>query len=80
MPSKPSLKQRPVEEMIVELQEQLQVLSDQQQQLELSLVTLCLSRMLIVLVRLSLQLGIQFHLGVAIVHCVTHSLGLTLIL
>ena len=58
--------------MVNEIQSQIQVLVDEQR-LELSLVTLCLSKMLIALVKLALQMGLQGHLGVALVHCVTQS-------
>ena len=53
---------------------QLQILSDRKQQIGVSLVTVSLSKMLVALVKLSLPLGLQCHLGVTVVHCVTHTL------
>ena len=58
--SKPLMKPQSTEAMIVDIQAQIQTLSNHQQHVELSLVTLCLSKMLIALAKLALQLGLQW--------------------
>ena len=47
--------------MIEEMQIQLHDLTEQRHQLELSMVAICLSQMLIAMVKLTVQLGLHFH-------------------
>ena len=35
------------------------------------MVAICLTQMLIALVKLTVQLGLQFHMGVILTHCLT---------
>ena len=59
--------------MVSEVQSQIDRLIDDRQ-IELSLATLCVSKMPIALATLALQLRLQFHLRLALLHCVTQSL------
>ena len=67
--SKPKFNVQAIDHMIQEMQTQLHELTEQRHQLEMSMVTICLSQMLIAMVKLTAQLGIHFHLGVVLTHC-----------
>ena len=60
--------------MIQEMQSQLHELTEQRNQLEMSMVTICLAQMLIAMVKLIVELGIHFHFGVVLTHCLTTGL------
>ena len=42
-------------------------------QIELSVVAICLTQMLVALVKMTVQLGLQFHMGVILTHCCDYS-------
>ena len=46
-------------------------MTEQRHQIELSMVAICLTQMLVVLVKLTVQSGLQFHMGVILTHCLT---------
>ena len=73
IPLKPSFRPQHLETMVTEVRSQIDLLVDDQR-IDMSLVTLCLYKILTALVKLALQMGLQFHLGVALVHCVMQSL------
>ena len=66
---KPTMSARSIEVMIEEAQAQIQELTTQRHHLELSLVTVYLSKILTATVDETVQLGLQFHLGVVFTHC-----------
>ena len=71
MVSKPTFNVQAIENTIHEMQLQLNELTEQRHQIELSVVAICLTQMLVALVKLTVQLGLQFHMGVILTHCLT---------
>ena len=71
MSVKPTFNLRAIDSTIKVMQSQLNELAEQRHQIELSMVSICLTRMLISLVKLTVQLGLQFHMGVILTHCLT---------
>ena len=68
---KPTFNLQAIDSTIKVMQSQLNELAEQRHQIELSMVSICLARMLISLVKLTVQLGLQFHMGVILTHCLT---------
>ena len=71
MVSKPTFNIQAIDSTIQEMQLQLNELTEQRHQIELSVVAICLTQMLVALVKLTAQLGLQFHMGVILTHCLT---------
>ena len=74
MVSKPTFNVQVLDHMIQDMQLQLKELTEQRHQIELSVVAICLTQMLVALVKLTVQLGLQFHLGGILTHCLTTGL------
>ena len=72
--TRPTFNLRAIDSTIQEVQLQLNELTEQRNQIELSMVAICLPHMLIALVKLTVQLGLQFHMGVIMTHCITTGL------
>ena len=71
MVTRPTFNLRAIDNTIQEMQFQLSELTAQRNQIELSMVAICLTQMLIALVKLTVQLGLQFHMGVFLTPCIT---------
>ena len=71
MVNRPTFNLKAIDNTIQEMQCQLNELTEQRHQIELSMVAICLTQMLIALVKLTVQLGLQFHMGVILTHCLT---------
>ena len=71
MVTRPTFNLRAIDNTIQEMQFQLNELTEQRHQIELSMVAICLTQMLVALVKLTVQLGLQFHMGVILTHCLT---------
>ena len=71
MSMKPTLNLQAIDSTIQIMQSQLNELAEQRHQIELSMVSICLTHMLLALVKLTVQLGLQFHMGVILTHCLT---------
>ena len=71
MVSRPTFNIHAVDSTIQEMQLRLNDLTEQRHQIELSVVAICLTQMLVALVKLTVQLGLQFHMGVILTHCLT---------
>ena len=71
MVTRPTFNLQAIDSTIQEMQFQLNELTEQRHQIELSMVAICLTQMLVGLVRLTVQLGLQFHMGVILTHCLT---------
>ena len=71
MVNRPTFNLKAIDNTIQEMQFQLNELTEQRNQIELSIVAICLTQMLIALVKLIVQLGLQFHMGVIMTHCLT---------
>ena len=69
---RPTFNIQAIDSTIQDMQLQLNELTEQRHQIELSVVAICLTRMMVVLVKLTVQLGLQFHMGVIITHCLTN--------
>ena len=69
--SKPTFNIQAIDNAIQEMQLQLNELTEQRHQIELSVVAICLTQMMVALVKLTIQLGLQFHMGVILTHCLT---------
>ena len=74
MSMKPTFSLQAIDSTIKVMQSQLNELAEQRHQIELSMVSICLTHMLIALVKLTVQLGLQFHMGVILTHCLTTGL------
>ena len=70
--SRPTFNIQAIDNTIQDMQLQLNELTEQRHQIELSVVAICLTRMMIALARLTVQLGLQFHMGVILTHCLTN--------
>ena len=70
--SRPTFNIQAIDSTIHDMQLQLNELTEQRHQIELSVVAICLTRMMVALVKLTVQLGLQFHMGVIITHCLTN--------
>ena len=71
MVSKPTFNIQAIDSTIQEVQLRLNELTEQRLQIELSVVAICLTQMLVTLIKLTVQLGLQFHMGVILTHCLT---------
>ena len=71
MPSRPNFNLQAIDSAINTMQSQINELAEQRHQIELSMVSICITHMFLTLVRLTVQLGLQFHIGVIFTHCVT---------
>ena len=70
--SRPTFNIQAIDNTIQDMQLQLNELTEQRHQIELSVVAICLTRLMIALVRLTVQRGLQFHMGVILTHCLTN--------
>ena len=71
MPSRPSFNLQAIDSAINTMQSQINELAEQRHQIELSMVSICITHIFLALVRLTVQLGLQLHIGVIFTHCVT---------
>ena len=71
MSSKPTFNLKAIDSTIEVMQTQINELAEQRHQIELSMVSICKPHMLLALVRLTVQLGLQFHMGVILTHCLS---------
>ena len=71
MPTKPSFNLQAIDIAINTMQSQINELAEQRHQIELSMVSICITHIFLALVRLTVQLGLQLHIGVVLTHCVT---------
>ena len=71
MSMKPTFNLQAIDLTIQTTQSQLNELAEQRHQIELSMVSICFTHMLLALVKLTVQLGLQFHMGVILTHCLT---------
>ena len=71
MPSRPSFNLQAIDTTITTMQSQINELAEQRHQIELSMVSICITHIFLALVRLTVQLGLQLHIGVIFTHCVT---------
>ena len=70
--SRPTVNIQAIDSTIHDTQLQLNELTSQRRRVGLSVVAICLTRMMVALVKLTVQLGLQFHMGVIITHCLTN--------
>ena len=68
---RPTFNIQAIDSTIQEMQFQLNELTEQRRQIELLVVAICLTQMLVALVKLIVKLGLQFHMGVILTHCLT---------
>ena len=71
MVNRPTFNLKAIDNTVQAMQCQLNELTEQRHQIKLSMVAICLTQMLIALVKLTVQLGLQFHMGVILTHCLT---------
>ena len=71
MPTRPSFNLQAIDSTIEVMQAQINELAEQRHQIELSMISICIIHMLLALVRLMVQLGLQFHMGVILTHCLS---------
>ena len=71
MVTRPTFNLKAIDNTIQEMRFQLSELTEQRNQIEFSMVAICLTQMLIALVKLTVQLGLHFHMGVILTHCIT---------
>ena len=71
MSTKPTFNLKAIDSTIEVMQTQINELAEQRHQIELSMVSICITHMLLALVRLTVQLGLQFHMGVILTHCLS---------
>ena len=71
MPTKPSFKLQAIDRAINTMQAQINELAEQRHQIELSMISICITHIFLALVRLTVQLGLQLHIGVVFTHCMT---------
>ena len=64
MPSRPNFNLQAIDSAINAMQSQINELAEQRHQIELSMVSICIIHIFLTLVRLTVQLGLQFHIGV----------------
>ena len=71
MSTRPTFNLQAIDSTIEVMQAQINELAEQRHQIELSMVSICITHMLLTLVRLTVQLGLQFHMGVILTHCLS---------
>ena len=71
MSSKPTFNLQAIDTAINTMQSQINELAEQRHQIELSMVSICITHIFLALVRLTVQLGLQLHIGVIFTQCVT---------
>ena len=71
MPLRPNFNLQAIDSAINVMQSQINELAEQRHQIELSMVSICITHIFLALVRLTVQLGLQLHIGVIFTHCVT---------
>ena len=71
MSMKPTFNLQAIDSAIQTMQSELNELAEQRHQIEPSMVLICLTHMFLALVKLTVQLGLQFQLGVVLTHCLT---------
>ena len=71
MSTKPTFNLKAINSTIEVMQTQINELAEQRHQIKLSMVPICIVHMLLALVRLTVQLGLQFHMGVILTHCLS---------
>ena len=71
MSSKPTFNLKAIDSTIEVMQTQINELAEQRDKIEVSMVSICITHMLLALVRLTVQLGLQFHMGVILTHCLS---------
>ena len=69
MPSRPSFNLQAIDLAIKTMQSQINELAEQRHQIELSMVSICITHIFLALVRLTVQLGLQLHIGVIFTLC-----------
>ena len=74
MPTRPKFDLKAIDSTIEVMQAQINELAEQRHQIELSMISICITHMLLALVRLMVQLGLQFHMGVILTHCLSTGL------
>ena len=71
MALRPNFNLQAIDSAINAMQSQMNELAEQRHQIELSMVSICITHIFVTLVRLTVQLGLQLHIGVIFTHCVT---------
>ena len=71
MSARPTFNLQAIDSTIEVMQTQINELAEQRHQIELSMVSICITHMFLTLVRLTVQLGLQFHMGVILTHCLS---------
>ena len=71
MALKPNFNLQSIDSAINAMQSQINELAEQRHQIELSMVSICITHIFLTLVRLTVQLGLQLHIGVIFTHCLT---------
>ena len=72
IPTRPTFNLQAIDSTIEVMQTQINELAEQRHQIELSMVSICITHMFLTLVvRLTVQLGLQFHMGVILTHCLS---------
>ena len=71
VPTRPKFDLKAIDSTIKVMQAQINELAEQRHQIDLSMISICITHMLLALVRLMVQLGLQFHMGVIITHCLS---------
>ena len=71
MSTRPTFNLQAIDSTIEVMQTQINELAEQRHQIELSMVSICITHMLLALVRLTVQLGLQFHMGVTLTQCLS---------
>ena len=71
MPTRLKFDLKAIDSTIEVMQAQINELAEQRHQIELSMISICITHMLLALVRLMVQLGLQFHMGVILTHCLS---------
>ena len=76
MPTRPKFDLKAIDSTIEVMQAQINELAEQRHQIELSMISICTTHRILTLVRLMVQLGLQFHMGVIVTHCLSTGFGL----
>ena len=71
MPTRPNFNLQAIDSAINGMQAQINELAEQRNQIELSMVSICIIHIFLTLVRLTVRLGLQLHIGVIFTHCMT---------
>ena len=71
MPTRPNFNLQAIDSAINVMQAQINELAEQRNQIELSMVSICIIHIFLALVRLTVRLGLQLHIGVILTHCMT---------